>query len=203
MAIQPTTYDAHNNESLAEHFLVKNSAGAVGYIGCTSVVEHGAWLSNTKGLSPYFFEDYNNGTRTLGEVWKNALTEFINDLYHPTTGGMFYYSFLHIHKMILFGDPSLAVGGLERVRHTPSTPTIIPEINWLFEIISENHPEEAEELKALYDIGINTSNSQEIIELYNEWCPVLIEVMENEEVFKEIVNIMLYEVLMLIEESEG
>lgn len=111
-AVQPSKYDSYGNESLAEQFLVKNVNGAIGYIGCSSKGEHGVWLENDKGLSPYFFEEYDRGTRTLGEIWKNALTAFADDLQDPVTGGMHFYAFIHIHKMMLFGDPSLEVGGL-------------------------------------------------------------------------------------------
>ncbi len=119
MAVQPSLYDTYENESLAEHFLVKRNTGAIGYIGCTSKCEHGAWLDPTKGLSPYFLEAYDNGTRVLGDLWKKALNKFIIDLEDPITGGMHYYAFIHIHKMILFGDPSLAVGGLASISTTP------------------------------------------------------------------------------------
>jgi len=197
MAIQPSTYDSHNNESLTEHFLVKNTGGAVGYIGCTSVIEHGAWLSTTKGLSPYFFEEYDNGIRVLGELWKNALTTFINDLHHPKTGGMYYYAFLHIHKMMLFGDPSLAVGGLERSR---TTTTIIPEFECPIEIIFEIYPVETELLKKIYEMALrNPEENLEILEMYNEWCHFIMEVLEEEEECKERIRMMTEEIAHFIE----
>ncbi len=111
MAIQPSTYDSYGNESLAEHFLVKSSTGGVGYIGVTSKSEHGLWLSNPAlsiGLSPYFFQDYYNGNRTLGILWENAMATFVADVENIAMNN---YAFLHIHKMQLFGDPSLTVGG--------------------------------------------------------------------------------------------
>jgi hypothetical protein len=107
MAVQPTKYDDYGNESLAEHFLVKNNTGAVGYIGVVSKCEQGAWLEPTRGLCPYFYEEYAAGTRILGDLWVSALSGFIDDLKDPATGGMHHYQFIHIHKMILFGDPSL------------------------------------------------------------------------------------------------
>lgn len=109
MAVQPSKYDAHGDESLAEHFLVKSATGAVGYIGFASRSEHGAWSSSTRGLSPYFFESYDQGEENLGDLWKNALEKFITDDVIPEAMGN--YTFIHIHKAFLFGDPSLKVGG--------------------------------------------------------------------------------------------
>jgi hypothetical protein len=111
MAIQPSVYDSYGNESLAEHFLVKNNSGGIGYIGVTSKSEHGMWMSNPTesiGLAPYFFEDYDNGNRTLGILWENAMSEFVSDVEVIAMGQ---YAFIHIHKVQLFGDPSLTVGG--------------------------------------------------------------------------------------------
>jgi len=112
MDVQPSAADVYGNESMAEHMLVKSAKGAVGYIGCVSKAEHGAWLGNNVGLNPYFYAQYAAGVRTLGEMWTGALTTYVTDLKNPTTGGMFYYSFLHLHKMILFGDPSLMIPDL-------------------------------------------------------------------------------------------
>lgn len=112
MAIQPSIYDSYDNESLAEEFLVKNSGGAIGYIGVTSKSEHGMWLSDPAtsiGLAPYFFEDYCvNSNRALGIVWKHAVLKFAIDV---ASIGMSYFAFLHLHKTQLFGDPSLTIGG--------------------------------------------------------------------------------------------
>ena len=75
---------------------------------------------------------------------------------------------------MLVGELSLAVGELERLRNTLSTTTVFPEIDWPFEIIFENYPIEAEELKATYDMALRkTDEGQQIIELYNEWCPIV------------------------------
>jgi len=111
MAIQPSAYDLYDSESMAEHILVKSSSGGIGYIGVTSKSEHGMWLSNPSesiGLAPYFFEDYDNGNRTLGILWENAMSDFVSDV---ETLAMGQYAFIHIHKVQLFGDPSLTVGG--------------------------------------------------------------------------------------------
>ena len=111
MAIQPSVYDSYNDESLAEHFLVKNSGGGIGYIGATSVAEHGMWLSavdTSTGIAPYFFEDYYNGNRTLGILWRNAIDQFATDVEFIA---QYHFAFINMHKAQLYGDPSLTVGG--------------------------------------------------------------------------------------------
>ncbi len=118
MPIQPSKYDVKDNESMAEHFLVKNATGAIGYIGATSGSEHGAWLDPNKGLNPYFYDEYESGVRVLGDLWTGALKRFIVDLNDPITGGQHHYSFWQMHKYILFGDPSLWVPRLPLAKVT-------------------------------------------------------------------------------------
>lgn len=89
---------------MAEEFLVKRNAGAIAYIGLTSKSEQGGWP-----LDKYFFERYSLGDRTLGIQWKNAMAKFVTDEVIPR--GMDYYRFIHIHKVMPYGDPSLKVGG--------------------------------------------------------------------------------------------
>ena len=111
MAIQPSIYDSYNNESMAEQFLVKRSTGGIGYIGVVSKAEQGMWMSDPSesvGLAPYFFENFYYGYRPLGILWKNAMSTFVSDVVNI---GMGQYAFIHIHKVQLFGDPSLTVGG--------------------------------------------------------------------------------------------
>jgi len=104
-AVQPSTYD---RESFAEEFLVKRDSGGIAYIGCTFVEEHGG-----NDLDKYFFEAYDVGWKppTLGYMWNYALSEWMDnvDPWH-------YYAFIHMHKVMLFGDPSLRVGGVSWVQ---------------------------------------------------------------------------------------
>lgn len=100
-AVQPSKYD---KESLAEDFLVKDDVGAIGYIGCVSKHEYGG-----ENLDLHFFEQYYAGVRTLGGLWKNAFNDFIVKEVIPEVMGN--YTFIHLHKVMLFGDPSVRVGG--------------------------------------------------------------------------------------------
>jgi len=97
MAVQPSMYD---RESLSEEFLVKRNTGAVAYIGCTSKNEYGG-----EDLDKYFFEAYYMGS-PIGYMWNYALKEWMDNV--DLCGN---YAFIHMHKVMLFGDPSLRVGG--------------------------------------------------------------------------------------------
>ncbi len=97
-------------DSMAEEFLVKHEGGAVAYIGAAHIYEHGGKL-----LGKYLFEKYRDLPKppTLGDMWGAALTQFVHDDLKDGTIGMGdYYAFIHAHKVMLFGDPSLRVGGL-------------------------------------------------------------------------------------------
>lgn len=99
--IQASQYD---RESFAEEFLVKRASGAVAYIGATSVYEYGG-----EDLDKYFFEAYSSSLKppTLGYLWNYALNGWMDNV--PLWS---YYAFHHMHKVMLFGDPSLRVGGI-------------------------------------------------------------------------------------------
>lgn len=118
-AVQPSK---HDRDSMAEEFLLKHTSGAVAYIGTTEVIEHGG-----KNLARYFFDAYQNMSKppVLGDLWQNALSRFAGSDALQGMGG--YYAFIHIHKVMLFGDPSLRVGGLQR-HILPSGNVVDPEI---------------------------------------------------------------------------
>jgi hypothetical protein len=123
--VQPSKYD---RDSMAEEFLVKRKTGAVAYIGTTSKIEHGG-----KSLTQYFFDAYKKmskvKTPALGELWKYAQTEFAKtDALQGMNG---YFAFIHIHKVMMFGDPSLRVGG---IRYTPHK---VPSIGTKTELLNE------------------------------------------------------------------
>lgn len=118
--VQPTK---HDRDSMAEEFLVKRDTGAIAYIGTTSKIEHGG-----KNLAKYFFESYRNMPKppTLGAMWQDALSRFAKSDALQGMGG--YYAFIHIHKVMLFGDPSLRVGGIQYIPYHSTSAVIQPEI---------------------------------------------------------------------------
>jgi len=103
-SLQTSIYDV---ESWPENMLVKHDVGAIGYVGAADAYEYGG-----ENLDKYFFEAYHVGWKppTLGYMWSRAMEEFVTNVVEPQ--GQTYFAFLHIHKVLLFGDPSLRVGGL-------------------------------------------------------------------------------------------
>jgi len=101
MAVQPSQYD---KESLAEEFLVRHRQGAVAYVGCADKMEYGG-----QDLDRYFFEAYSVGWKPpkLGYMWYYAQRQWLDNVDLRS-----YYAYIHMHKMMLFGDPSLRVGGI-------------------------------------------------------------------------------------------
>ena len=94
-------------ESLAEAFLVKHEHGAIAYMGSVAKREHGG-----KALQKYFTEFFavQFEYHILGNGWLNAMKKFLANEALPGMG--YYYAYLHLHKVILFGDPSLRIGGI-------------------------------------------------------------------------------------------
>jgi hypothetical protein len=100
----------HDRDAMAEEFLVRRPTGGVAFIGATSKFEFGG-----DSLVRYFLEAYRDAPKppTIGSLWQKALTRFVEtDLGGGTLGMGPYYAFIHAHKVMLFGDPSLRVGGL-------------------------------------------------------------------------------------------
>lgn len=116
----------HDRDSMAEAFLVKRRSGAVAYIGSVSKFEHGG-----KPLGRYFSEAYKMSAKppVLGAMWKNALWRFTdNELGGGVIGMGPFYAFIHVHKVMLFGDPSLRVGGLGESLPSPPKGAMAPEL---------------------------------------------------------------------------
>ncbi len=122
-SIQPSKHDV---ESCAENFLFKTSAGAIAYIGSYTGSQPWALV-----LAKKFFAAYDNlssassGPVILGDMWNKALMDYYWERgKDPITGECLttrYYSdsnywipgtiYHHIRKYMLFGDPSLRLGG--------------------------------------------------------------------------------------------
>ncbi|MBN2232282.1 MAG: hypothetical protein JW781_05615 [Deltaproteobacteria bacterium] len=113
-AVQSSTYDV---DSMAEEFLVKRDTGGIGYIGSYTGAQGGSQI-----LDRYFFEGFRNSMQpaTLGYLWNYAVRRYIdNDFHINFNDGSNWYPpalFHHIQKYMLFGDPSLRVGGVSRIQ---------------------------------------------------------------------------------------
>ena len=118
-AVQSSIYDV---DSMAEEFLVKRDTGGIGYIGSYTGAQGGSQI-----LDRYFFEGYRYSLKpaTLGYLWNYAVRRYINNDFHInfntdstwTPQAMFH----HIQKYMLFGDPSLRVGGVSRIQRADFT----------------------------------------------------------------------------------
>jgi MYXO-CTERM domain-containing protein len=103
--LQPGGVD---NESMAEAMLVSGLTGAVGYVGAHSGI-HEAGIP----ISQKFFASWDAGYHRMGDMWNQAVAGFADDhLYSGHWMGTSPYQSHHIHKFLLFGDPSLRVGGI-------------------------------------------------------------------------------------------
>ena len=113
-APEPTSFspEAYDKDTLAEHFLVKNTGGGIAFIGSYTGTQGG---SHT--LAKNFFKAYASGIDVLGDVWNQAISQFvtgvINNLSYPGHSWRTAATYHHIQKMLLFGDPSLRIGGLQ------------------------------------------------------------------------------------------
>jgi hypothetical protein len=87
-------------------------------------------------------------------------------------------------------------------RPTPDTTTTAKKCSCLIKKIYGEYSEETELLKYLRDNQLNQNpEGRGLIRLYYEWGPVIAEVMEKDEVFKENVKEMIDGILQLIEEE--
>lgn len=97
-------------DSLAEEFLVKHDHGAIAYLGAFTGTQFAAMT-----LNRLFFEELaarHGGV--LGDAWRAALGRLVAEVLAPMSFGGWGpgAAYDHLHKMMLYGDPSLRVGGL-------------------------------------------------------------------------------------------
>jgi len=121
---QPASLQTDIHDSFPEHMLVRYpNKGAIGYVGCVTGAQ--AW---SKYLDEFFFQGYDQGVK-LGDMWTNMVTEYCDtgksvsgislgpigrgETSERSGGDWFKVAGYHQPmKFILFGDPSLRVGGL-------------------------------------------------------------------------------------------
>jgi hypothetical protein len=100
-----------NIESIMEYFLVKMPSGAVIYIGAIT-----GGQPYSLDLNRYFFEAIGRGAPTVGEAWNNTIrTYYKNHRFEATYTKAEWYILADFHqpwKYLLFGDPSLRIGGV-------------------------------------------------------------------------------------------
>jgi hypothetical protein len=108
-AIQSSYYDL---DCMAEHFMVKHDVGGIAYLGGYTGLQ-----SPSKAFVKRLFEELvaRNGSATLGDIWAGGVSRYIEKDFPNIErhwgnwfGAALYH---HIQKMMLFGDPSLRIGG--------------------------------------------------------------------------------------------
>jgi len=134
----PTPLQTDIHDSFPEHMLCYHpDKGAIGYVGCVTGAQ--AW---SKYLDEFFFEGYHEPYAfdghhlvvTLGDMWTNMVTQYCDttktesgrtlgpigrgETTQKANGDWFKVAGYHQPiKFMLFGDPSLRVGGL--MNHPP------------------------------------------------------------------------------------
>jgi len=149
---QPASLQTDIHDSFPEHMLCYYAnKGAIGYIGCVTGAQ--AW---SKYLDEFFFQGYEEGVK-LGDMWKNMVTEYcdasktvsgytlgpIGRGETSITSGGDWFMVAGYHqpvKFMLFGDPSLRVGGLTNLPPqaslAPPDITITEGTNYVFNVAS-------------------------------------------------------------------
>ncbi|MCD4664447.1 MAG: hypothetical protein K8R68_04185, partial [Bacteroidales bacterium] len=98
------------------HLMSKPYGGSIATIGCTGL----GWLGVEFGggginwLELQFFREYVTGTDIIGQIWKNALTEYLNNFsidWATSAGGTSSLDAKTVQEWVLLGDPSLKIGG--------------------------------------------------------------------------------------------
>jgi len=100
-----------NPESIGEELTVKKSTGAIGYVGCATGAQ--PW---SRDLNKYFFEAYRYGQEFLGGMWNYMIQKYYETRVLPAViNSPDWTKVAEFHqpwKFVLFGDPSLRVGGI-------------------------------------------------------------------------------------------
>ena len=116
-AVQRNNGTSYDVDSMAEQFLVKSDAGAIAYIGAYTGTQTGSQI-----LDRYLFEGYRFSLKppALGYLWNYAVRRYIDNDFHidfaTSSDWVPHAMFHHIQKYMLFGDPSLRVGGVARIQ---------------------------------------------------------------------------------------
>jgi hypothetical protein len=94
----------------------KPYGGSIATIGATGLswygVEYGG--GGTDWLNVQFFKEYANDTVILGQIWKNAITNYIDTFpidWETEFGGVSSIDAKTVQEWTLLGDPSLTIGG--------------------------------------------------------------------------------------------
>ncbi len=105
------------SDPIAWEFINHENGGSVGSLACTTVSfsPQSSYVPNTYNgyLTMEIFKSYSEGTDILGELWGNSISEYLNDENAMLTflPNLLWMHYLGLEEWILFGDPSLKIGG--------------------------------------------------------------------------------------------
>ena len=131
--LQDSTTD---RESPTEYFLVSyDTKGAIASIAPSDK----ALTGNTEYLNDGFFDGYENGLTVLGDVWNHGINYYCDNYWAtPATGtGGSMGKLVRYH---LFGDPSLAIGGLPDKPPTTTKTVGVPFYENTFVFVTSSTP---------------------------------------------------------------
>ncbi len=96
----------------------REQGGSIATIGTTGLCWYSAEYNGggTDWLNVHFFNEYANGEKTLGNIWKNTISDFIESYpidWDTPSGGDSSLNVKAIQQWTILGDPSLKIGGYE------------------------------------------------------------------------------------------
>ena len=95
----------------------KPFGGAIATIGNTGLGWHGLEYGSQGGnnwLNIQFFREYANGTQIIGQIWKNAINQYLKEFpidWSTPAGETSSLDAKTVQEWVLLGDPSLKIGG--------------------------------------------------------------------------------------------
>jgi len=100
----------------------KKNGGTIATIGTTGLCWYSAEYDGggTDFLNIQFFKEYKNDTVIIGQIWKNAITKFLEVYpinWKTPAGGNHSLDAKTVQEWTLIGDPSLIIGG-SKIRST-------------------------------------------------------------------------------------
>jgi len=101
-------------------FVQQDGGGAIGSFACTTLgtlLPTSLCTSTMNGkLSLAVFEAYDKGIIRLGDIWRYSIAAYLDDPEAMSIGdlpGLYWINNFNLEEWILFGDPTLKVGGYE------------------------------------------------------------------------------------------
>ena len=94
------------------------NGGSIATFGATGLSWYGIEFNGggTDWLHLQFFREYQDGLTTLGQIWKNALTKYLENFpidWDSPSGSASSIDAKTVEQWTMFGDPSLKIGGYE------------------------------------------------------------------------------------------